>query len=104
VPRLYYGGVSDTRACSTCSCGSPSGADCNANAHVQILDGCGAGGHLLVDMHPLPETCSASTTPSAAIHGGTFTTTASGGSCGASGGSPTGTVAQTDPVTICCMP
>jgi hypothetical protein len=99
LQSVYYGGVQDSRGCSTCSCGSVSGVDCNANAHVQVLDGCG--GQVLADIHPLPASC---TSPGGSPNGATFTTTPSGGSCGADGGVAHGTVAQQNPVTICCIP
>jgi hypothetical protein len=99
VPHVFYSGAQDMRSCSSCMCDTPTGVDCNANAHVSLWStgGCDAG--MSQTITGLPATCAS---PGFKILGGTFTTTPSGGSCVATGGTPMGAVAPEGPVTICC--
>jgi hypothetical protein len=101
VQHLYYAGASDTRACTACGCGAPTGVDCNANAHVTTWNSNNCLNNQTGDITPLPAGCS---TPAASMHGAFFQTTPSGGACPASGGQPTGSVAEQGLTTICCTP
>jgi hypothetical protein len=98
VQRSYYSGVTDTRGCSTCTCG---GVDCNANAHVQTWNSSQCTGTFpLADFNPLPKSCSSvSNQP----RGVSFTTSPRG-TCAPVGGQPIGSVATQGPVTLCCTP
>jgi len=101
VRTVYYSAVTDTRDCAACTCGAPSGVDCNANAHVQTWDKNNCGGGMLDDFSPLPETCKG-------VDGATVSvkliTSPKGGSCLASMGQATGTATPVNPTTICCTP
>jgi hypothetical protein len=102
VQHTYYGSATDMRGCTACTCGTPGGADCNSNAHVELwsTSGCSAGGTLSADLHPLPASC-VSPAPSA-LGGATLTTTPVGGSCPPIGGQPSGMVVPENAVTVCC--
>jgi hypothetical protein len=100
VSHVFYGGVSDSRACSTCSCGSPTGTSCTGSqvtlfgsgncsgttATVSNIAGCQSVG---VAVTSVEET----TAP-----------TANNGSCAASGGQASGTATPATPTTVCCSP
>jgi hypothetical protein len=103
---VYYQGLLDTRDCTECSCTSPSGAVCSGSvtvgsdalcsadrSTVQTIGSCGTlGADPSAPAPPLVQSRSAFYSEGAAT----------GGSCAASGGAATGTVSETDPITICC--
>ena len=97
--HLYYSGITDTRGCTPCTCGSPSGVDCNSNAHLTTWSNTscntGKGG----DFSPLPLSCGAI----GASHYAMLTTSPTGGTCTPSGGTPTGGVTAANLTTICCL-
>jgi hypothetical protein len=98
--HVFYGGASDTRGCSACTCGSLSGVDCNANAHVVVWATTGCDGGASLEISPLPSACSS---PAFRPLGATFVTTPSGG-CTPVGGQPTGAIVPQNAMTICCTP
>jgi hypothetical protein len=94
VKRTVYGGVTDSRGCTPCSCGAPSGVSCKAT----LQEGCGQTG----PVNPVPTTCGGLSDPGSVMLLATLA--ASGGSCGPVGGVPTGTALPSSPTTVCCMP
>ncbi len=98
--HLYYGAVADTRACSACSCGGPTGVDCNSKGHATTWGNPTCTMNLGADLTPLPVACVAA----AAAHSIQFTTTPDGGSCAPGGGLPSGGVTAQAITTLCCTP
>jgi len=102
VSHVFYGGVSDSRACSGCSCGSPTGVSC-AGAQVQAFSAnTGTCGGTAADV-PFISGCQ---TVGVTIQGEEETTapTASNGTCTPSGGQASGTASPATPTTVCCTP
>jgi hypothetical protein len=92
--HVYYKGVNDTRSCSPCGCDhdcdyswrvEAAGASCSAPFSLDSNDSC-------VMLSPTDGKFNVGVQIS-----GT-------GSCGATGGQPTGSAAPTGPVTVCCQP
>jgi hypothetical protein len=98
---LLYTGFADSRSCSACACGAPSGGTCAGLVRLfdyeGIEDGCSEAGPIL----PADGTCVAT---GAEITGYILELDGApvGGSCAASGGNPSGTVTGTNPITVCC--
>jgi hypothetical protein len=96
---VAYSSVDDTRDCSTCTCGTPSGVACEGtmDAYSSVVCNSGLIGSWSVPgCVPWPPT------------GGTFyiqfDLDPTGGSCAPSGGMPTGDVTPAAATTICCTP
>jgi hypothetical protein len=95
---VYYGGVDDTRTCSTCSCGPVLGASCTGSiTQFQSTDG---GCTTAQTIYNLPLACAPLQQPSDLL----LTLTASGGACKATPSAPTGSATPTMPMTFCCTP
>jgi hypothetical protein len=95
---VYYGGVDDTRTCSTCSCGPVLGASCTGSiTQFQSVDG---GCNTAQTTYNLPLACAPIQQPSDLL----LTLTASGGACKASPSAPTGSATPAKPMTFCCAP
>ncbi len=94
VKHTAYGGITDTRDCSSCSCGAGSGT-CTGNTELYSMLGCST----LIATVPSDNSCvSASGTQSFKLK------LSKSGSCPPSGGTSTGNVSPNSPVTICCAP
>jgi hypothetical protein len=99
---LLYGGFTDTRGCSSCSCGSAQNAQCNSATEIWNVPNCAGGpdatvpndGVACLHEHLL------------VVSSGSFMFTAAGnaGACPTAGGAPNGTATETDPTTVCCRP
>jgi hypothetical protein len=94
VKRTVYGGVTDSRACTPCSCGGATGVSCTAS----LQEGCGQTG----PVNDVPTTCGGLSDPGSVMLLATLV--ARGGTCGAVGGVPTGSAVPSSPTTVCCMP
>jgi hypothetical protein len=97
--RLVYGGADDTRGCSTCTCGPPTGIrTCPTTAALY-----GA-----VDTYCNPQNPTHQAAPFCVGPQDMIVTASgppTGGSCAPSGGgAPTGGVTPSDPITVCCIP
>lgn len=92
--RVVYGGVDDQRDCSTCSCTGPTGS---CGGFISFRSGANCAGTEL--LHAGIPGCVAK--PAAATSLSLSLSSASV-TCGASGGTPTGSVEPTDPTTLCC--
>ncbi len=100
VKHTIHTTIDDSRGCSTCLCGAPSGVSC--------------GGTTSLYQGATNSTCTGS--PVTVSHTGTCTTVAaagsmsyasgspSGGGCAATGGAPSGSAAPSGQVTVCCTP
>ncbi len=100
VSHLYYTTANDSRTCSSCTCGSPTGVNCNANAQVEVWSTAGCNGGTPQPLSPIPSGCVAP----GFMQGATFRTTPTGGSCAPAGGQPAGTITPEGATTICCTP
>ena len=104
--HILYGGVSDLRSCTACSCGGPGGGSCQATVQFFSAPAVNTCTGLVAT---LAVTTSAGAcanlvgNPNVQSHSATFSTPV-GGSCGVSGGLPSGTAVGTNPVTFCCVP
>ena len=90
---ILYRGVNDTRSCSACNCGAPSGItcptvistfsnfDCSGAAYALAAGGCDNGDYFA---------------------GAKFMNAPVGGTCQSVGGQPSGSVSPALPLTICC--
>ncbi len=95
--RTYYTDNSDGRGCSDCGCSMQVAPTCtNVTVHAYSDTNCT---NQIYAVNP-PIACVAST----GALSFTATATCTGGSCGASGGQPTGSITPTNPTTICCTP
>jgi hypothetical protein len=101
--HLVAVGYNDTRTCSPCACGAPSGGACSSTVSVYTDGACSTLAYSATvtssgpDCHDLP-----SGTPlgSKSATAPTYTP----GSCMPSGGEPMGAATLTQPATYCCLP
>jgi hypothetical protein len=98
--HLYYADFSDSRGCSPCTCGAPSGVDCNAGAHASTWGNAQCAANPGLDLTPLPVACATFGTS----HYLKITTAPDGGSCAPDGGASTGAAMAQDLTTVCCTP
>jgi len=95
---LFYTGMSDSRGCSTCTCGNPAGGTCAATLKLYSNGGCSGA---LVATFNTSNSCQVGT-------GATFSSwtignfTLTPGSCTPQGGAPTGNATPTGTQTVCC--
>jgi hypothetical protein len=87
--RSYAQSAIDTRDCTACTCGAPTGASCAATTFTD--DRCTSGAKPAGACERTQSARSAS-----------FSGAATGGVCAPEGGTPTGTVVPAAPMTICC--
>jgi hypothetical protein len=102
VAHVFYGGVSDSRACSGCSCNSPTGVSCTG-AQVQGFGmNTGTCGGTAVTL-PYSSACQQ---VGVVIVGEQETTapTANNGTCTSNGGQASGSATPATPTTVCCTP
>jgi len=96
VKHLYYTSVDDTRTCTDCTCGSPTGGSCSFSVVGYSSSDKSCSGNAITY---LPGTkCAGVQQP------GDFrlTIAPTNGSCAASTSSATGTATPSGPVTVCC--
>jgi hypothetical protein len=103
--HTFYGSVTDTRACTTCSCGQATGGTCSGGAVsvASAISGSACGGTM--SNVPTDGNCY----PVSIGNGNAFAWTtavanASGGTCAPMGGTATGMVTPAGPTTVCCQP
>lgn len=90
-----YGAFADTRTCSACTCGAPTGASCTGSVASYATGSCSPATSTAAFDTCVPYDAKARITATSAA-------SATGGACAPSGGAPTGTVIGDDPTTICC--
>jgi hypothetical protein len=96
---VYFQNYDDVRACSSCGCGDPADAQCNAHIEFSYNNSCSEE-YLNID-DPGSGGCTTlwGSTPSS---GKLIVDSIVGGDCAPSGGDPEGSVTPTEPVTVCC--
>jgi hypothetical protein len=102
---VFYDDYQDTRDCTSCACGAPSGSTCSASISVYTDGACAS-------MPPLEEVTVTSAAPSChdVPAGSALGSKAAGpatyspGACQPSGGDPIGAAVPINPSTICCLP
>lgn len=91
----YFAQATDSRGCTVCTCGAPSGVACASSGIVAYSDSA----CMMPSMTMGPD--------AGCVALGAYSTTcagaaASGGTCSPTGGVPTGGITLTSPYTICC--
>jgi hypothetical protein len=95
--NTLYAGVDDTRGCSSCTCGTPTGGSCVASfSAYPSSDGSCSG---QPDIYDAPVKCAGVNDPADLR----LTITTSSASCTPSPVSPTGSVSPMGPTTVCCL-
>jgi hypothetical protein len=93
--HVFYSQFTDGRGCTSCACSSSSGVKCDGGGLSMDTNQCsalvGAFGACVSSSGDVNYEVSATPPPTSAV------------SCVASGGSPTGTVTESQPVTVCCL-
>lgn len=106
VKHVFYGGLADTRDCSSCACSAPTGSTCSAVISA-FKDGSCSPGALVVagSADAINPTC-LDVTPSGQALSSKLATAPvyAPGLCQVSGGEPTGQAIPADPTTYCCLP
>lgn len=97
---VLYQSHTDTRDCSSCSCGAVDGGVCtggsgNAYPDTSCTSSNGPFG---------PGACVVPGVAINGVYGATSPSIGAPGTCAPSGGLPTGSAAATQPVTVCCKP
>jgi hypothetical protein len=101
--HVFYGDFDDTRACSPCTCGAPSGSACSSTVSLYTDGACSSQvGSLTVDATG-PKCVDV---PSGSALGSKSATPPSytPGACAPGGGAPTGAATPTKAATYCCLP
>jgi hypothetical protein len=98
MKRLYHGAVADTRGCSSCSCGSVTGASCagTINQYQSSDSTCASSPQVTFD---IPLSCGP-VAPRSILK---LVVTPQGGSCTPSSSTPTGWALPALPMTFCCQ-
>jgi len=91
--RTEYTSVSDTRGCSACTCGAPTGITCGGRWYWFTDSNCQAANPASAS---LPATCTGINKSAE------YQAAPTGGSCGASASSPTGSAQGAGAQTFCC--
>ncbi len=96
LKHVFYTSVDDTRDCSACTCGPPSGGSCDFTVTGYSSSNLSCAGGAI--------SYGAGTKCAGVQQPGDFrlTIASTNGSCGPNTSSPTGTATPTGPVTVCC--
>ncbi|UQA62563.1 hypothetical protein [Polyangium aurulentum] len=105
---VFYGGAEDERQCSPCTCGDPSGSQCDAAVSAFQEPLCGDAPpalfkDVLVSLGASSMCYSAMPTSTLAALSATWKVNKPG-SCEPSGGEPSGEAKPTEPRVFCCQP
>lgn len=101
--HVFYTGVTDTRGCTACGCGAPTGATCAATIQVFSTGPATCTG-IPVASFTAGSCANLLGNPAVASRRATVTTAPTGGQCGPTGGAPTGTAVGSGATTYCCIP
>jgi hypothetical protein len=104
VKHLFYGGLADTRECTPCACGAPSGSTCTAFVSA-FKDGACSSPVVAGTVDATDPVC-LDVAPSGQALGSKLATAPvyAPGACQVSGGEPVGAALPADPSTYCCLP
>jgi hypothetical protein len=103
--QSFWTGAADTRACTPCTCGAPSGSLCTAELSVFTDGACSSQALLSDPISSLAAPCFDLTPPGLALGSMSVDKVAyDPGTCAFTGGQPTGTGTPTGLVTLCCAP
>jgi hypothetical protein len=108
IRQVLYRGAADSRRCTDCGCGAPTGAECTGTFFAGTDRDCAAD---VVTMSAPGQCVALPPDPTLPPQVGFLSsrsfryqsTGPVGGSCEAAGGVSTGTAAAADPVTFCCL-
>ncbi len=95
--RVFYEGGSDTRSCSSCTCGAAAGVTCEASVSTYGSSSCSGAP---TTTKRVPVACTSTT---GVERLSVSTPTPTGGSCPTSGGVPLGSFTPETPSTVCCV-
>jgi hypothetical protein len=102
----YFTGAQDTRTCTDCLCGAPTGGTCSGTVVLGTNASCSVDVVTIPQVNtcgPLPEDPTPPPPPYMESRSARFDAgIAFGGSCGSTGGTPSGTVTGVSPITFCC--
>ena len=107
--HVFYTGATDTRDCTDCECGNPSGGSCTATVKMfktPTVNSCTIAGDLVATINATSQAAACADiagNPLVASRQATFSAV-SGGTCAKSGGQPTGTAVPSGATTFCCIP
>jgi hypothetical protein len=102
--HLFYGGADDSRDCSPCSCGAPTGSSCAASLSIYSDSACSTPLFSSLSIDSNAPACVDLPVGSALGSKSIGTPTYTPGQCQASGGAPTGSISPVQPSTFCCLP
>jgi hypothetical protein len=103
--HLAFADVVDTRSCSPCSCGAPSGGKCTVKVSIYADDACASEAYGETLDSTMPEWCTPVTPGAPLLSKSATPPVYEPGSCQpADGGVPIGSVTQTGTTTFCCIP
>jgi len=97
--HLEYGGITDGRACTTCTCGNPTSVTCGGSIDVFGTQGCTGGAGYTTNN--FGQCVTVTSIYNVAYK---YNASSSGGSCAASSVTATGDVQPATPITFCCLP
>ncbi|MFT3770197.1 MAG: hypothetical protein QM820_32610 [Minicystis sp.] len=108
VRQVFFSTLDDTRTCSACDCGAPTGTSCNGTMKLYTDTACSVEEVIMTNVSQCSSLPPDSTTPPppylsqrSIIYTGT---PSNAGSCGSIPSKPSGSVSADDPVTVCCTP
>jgi hypothetical protein len=101
--HVFYGGIDDTRGCTPCTCGAPTGSTCTGSIAIYSDAACSAQvfADLITSSGP---SCIDVPAGSALGSKKAGPATYAPGACAANGGEPVGSAVPSQPVTFCCLP
>lgn len=100
--HVFYGDFADTRTCTPCTCGAPTGGVCKAEISIFADAVCSAAIHISTPVDSNADLCIGVLPGSALGSKSARQPTYTPGACRASGGAVLGTVTPTEPTTFCC--
>src|SRR5262249_4465649 len=101
--HVFFSDKGDTRGCSTCTCGTPTGQTCMATWSL-YSDSTDPPSCQTLEATVTSGACVAQSLPNLITSVRISVTTPTGGSCPANPGSPTGSLTGKGPTTLCCIP
>jgi hypothetical protein len=108
VRTVFYTNADDTRACSACDCGAPTGTSCAGTMKLYTDTACTMDEVILSSVNQcsnLPPDSTPPPPPYASLRSMIYQGAPTGsGSCASIPSSASGSVSEQDPITVCCTP